>query len=256
MPRSAGAKGSPKACTATGRREFLEAGKRRLAGDTACSDHRRGESAAPRVLHAERGRRGAGARTAPLKKHDRGCERPRMRCPASEKLEITRLVELSPLPVRRALRHLGVPPATSSSAGTKPRRAASCSTTTTCPASLRRGSRPSPTTTATVTPREPEQSHAADVRFGKGQAILRERERMRRCGASPHRGNRRNAVRAGPAAREDQRLKTRRGCLGMGRVDGRWRGRRRRAACVAQRGRGFVGHRAAAFTARRERAAT
>jgi transposase InsO family protein len=35
-----------------------------------------------------------------------------MRCPASEKLEIIRLVEQSHLPVRRTLRHLGIPPAT------------------------------------------------------------------------------------------------------------------------------------------------
>jgi transposase InsO family protein len=35
-----------------------------------------------------------------------------MRCPAAEKLEIIRLVERSHLPVRRTLRHLGVPPAT------------------------------------------------------------------------------------------------------------------------------------------------
>ena len=35
-----------------------------------------------------------------------------MRYPAAEKLEIIRLVERSHLPVRRTLRHLGVPPAT------------------------------------------------------------------------------------------------------------------------------------------------
>ena len=35
MPRCAAAKGSPRACTTTGRRNFLEAGKKRLAGDTA-----------------------------------------------------------------------------------------------------------------------------------------------------------------------------------------------------------------------------
>jgi transposase InsO family protein len=35
-----------------------------------------------------------------------------MRCPASGKLEIIRLVEQSHLPVRRTLRHLGIPPAT------------------------------------------------------------------------------------------------------------------------------------------------
>jgi len=35
-----------------------------------------------------------------------------MRYPAAEKLEIIRLVEQSHLPVRRTLRHLGIPPAT------------------------------------------------------------------------------------------------------------------------------------------------
>jgi putative transposase len=35
-----------------------------------------------------------------------------MRYPATEKLEIIRLVEQSHLPVRRTLRHLGIPPAT------------------------------------------------------------------------------------------------------------------------------------------------
>src|SRR3712207_2564111 len=35
-----------------------------------------------------------------------------MRYPAAEKLEIIRLVEQSHLPVRRTLRHFGVPPAT------------------------------------------------------------------------------------------------------------------------------------------------
>ena len=35
-----------------------------------------------------------------------------MRYPAAEKLEVIRLVEGSHLPVRRTLRHLGVPPAT------------------------------------------------------------------------------------------------------------------------------------------------
>ena len=41
-----------------------------------------------------------------------GWGRSRMRCPAPEKLEIIRLVEHSHLPVRRTLRHLGIPPAT------------------------------------------------------------------------------------------------------------------------------------------------
>ena len=47
-----------------------------------------------------------------LKKHDRGWGRQRMRYPASEKLEIIRLVERSHLPVRRTLDKLGIPATT------------------------------------------------------------------------------------------------------------------------------------------------
>src|SRR3954471_21293279 len=62
---------------------------------------------------AQGSRRRAGPRTAPAqKKHDRGWGRPFMRYPASEKLEIIRLVEQSHLPARRTLRQLGVSPAT------------------------------------------------------------------------------------------------------------------------------------------------
>jgi len=42
-------------------------------------------------------------RTAYSEKHDRGWGRPRMRYPASEKLEIIRLIDGSPLPVKRTL---------------------------------------------------------------------------------------------------------------------------------------------------------
>jgi transposase-like protein len=64
-------------------KEFLEAGKKRLAG--------------------------TGARAAAvLKKHDRGWGRRRMRYPASEKLEIIRLVEQSRLSARRTLQKLGI----------------------------------------------------------------------------------------------------------------------------------------------------
>ena len=93
-------------------KEFLEAGKRRLAGDTAraattdeVKDLRR------EAQELEGGRRRAGARTAAAqKKHDRGWGRRGMRYPASEKLEIIRLVEQSHLPVRRTLEKLGIPP--------------------------------------------------------------------------------------------------------------------------------------------------
>jgi putative transposase len=95
-------------------KEFLEAGKRRLAGDTAraatsseVTDLRR-EARGP-----EGGRRRAGAGTSSAeKKHDRGWGRRAMRYPGSEKLEIIRLVEQSHLPVRRTLATLGILPMT------------------------------------------------------------------------------------------------------------------------------------------------
>ena len=76
-------------------KEFLEAGKRRLAGDTArAATSRRGEGAARRGGRAEGGRgRSHAGEPAAQKKHDRGWGRPRMRYPAAEKLEIIRLVE-------------------------------------------------------------------------------------------------------------------------------------------------------------------
>jgi transposase-like protein len=46
-------------------REFLEAGKRRLAGDTARGDQRRGQGPAPGSPRAEGGRRRAGPGIAP-----------------------------------------------------------------------------------------------------------------------------------------------------------------------------------------------
>ena len=60
---------------------------------------------------------GAGCRTfagepAAQKMHDRGWGRRGMRYPASEKLEIIRLVERSHLPVRRTLDKLGIPSTT------------------------------------------------------------------------------------------------------------------------------------------------
>ena len=95
-------------------KEFLEAGKRRLAGDTARAattdevKELRQEARALKEVVA-----GTGARAAPAqKKHDRGWGRPHIRYPANEKLEIIRLVEQSHLPARRTLRQLGIPPAT------------------------------------------------------------------------------------------------------------------------------------------------
>jgi putative transposase len=95
-------------------KEFLEAGKRRLSGDTAraatpgeAKDLRREASALKEVV-------------ADLtlenrllkKKHERGWGGRGMRYPASEKVEIIELVEQSHLPAKRTLDKLGVPRAT------------------------------------------------------------------------------------------------------------------------------------------------
>ena len=94
-------------------KEFLEAGKRRLAGDySACSDQQRGHGPSAEGAAAEGSRRRAsrGPGGCP-KKHDRGWGRRGMRYPAAEKLEIIRLVEQSRLPERRTLDKLGILPA-------------------------------------------------------------------------------------------------------------------------------------------------
>jgi transposase-like protein len=75
-------------------KEFLEAGKKRLAGDTA----RQPPAMKSRICVVSRDAEGGGGRPHPgeppaQKKHDRGWGRRRMRYPASEKLEIIRLVE-------------------------------------------------------------------------------------------------------------------------------------------------------------------
>src|ERR1700720_3767012 len=93
-------------------KDFLEAGKKRLAGDTAraaTSD----EGSAPRGQRPE----GGCGRTDPRKpsaqkKHDHGWGVRGMRYSASEKAEIIRLVEQSTLPVKRTLEKLGIPRAT------------------------------------------------------------------------------------------------------------------------------------------------
>ncbi|NRB33933.1 MAG: IS3 family transposase [Rhodobacteraceae bacterium] len=92
-------------------KEFLEAGKKRLAGDTAraatsteVKDLRR-EARDLKEVVAEQ----ALELRLLKKKHDRGWGRRRMRYPASEKLEIIRLVEGSHLPTRRTLDKLGIP---------------------------------------------------------------------------------------------------------------------------------------------------
>jgi putative transposase len=91
-------------------KEFLEAGKRRLAGDTArAATSGEVKDLRPGSPSAEGGCRRTGAGIAPAqKKHDRGWGTRGMRFLASEKLEIIRLVEQSNLPVRRTLEKLGV----------------------------------------------------------------------------------------------------------------------------------------------------
>ncbi|NND42604.1 MAG: IS3 family transposase [Silicimonas sp.] len=92
-------------------KEFLEAGKKRLAGDTA----RAATSSEVKDLRREaRDLKEVVAEQALelrllKKKHDRGWGRWRMRYPASEKMEIIRLVEQSQLPTKRTLDKLGIP---------------------------------------------------------------------------------------------------------------------------------------------------
>ncbi|MGR3609103.1 MAG: IS3 family transposase [Sulfitobacter sp.] len=92
-------------------KEFLEAGKKRLAGDTA----RAATSSEVKDLRREaRDLKEVVAEQALelrllKKKHARGWGRRRMRYPAPEKLEIIRLVEQSHLPTKRTLDKLGIP---------------------------------------------------------------------------------------------------------------------------------------------------
>ncbi|MEP3033762.1 MAG: IS3 family transposase [Pseudoruegeria sp.] len=92
-------------------KDFMEAGKKRLAGDTARAANTnevkelRREAKDLKEVVAEQ--------TLELrllkKKHVRRWGRPRMRYPASEKLEIIRLVEKSHLSARQTLAKLGIP---------------------------------------------------------------------------------------------------------------------------------------------------
>nr|WP_245990295.1 IS3 family transposase [Litoreibacter meonggei] len=91
-------------------KDFMEAGKRRLAGDTAraattdeVKDLRR-EARDLKEVVAEQT-----LELRLLKKHDRRWGRPRMRYAASEKLEIIRLVEGSHLSARQTLTKLRLP---------------------------------------------------------------------------------------------------------------------------------------------------
>ncbi|CAN7508234.1 IS3 family transposase [Devosia sp. LjRoot3] len=92
-------------------KEFMEAGKRRLAGDTARAattdevrDLRR-EASALKECVADLTLENRLLK----KKHAGGWGRPGMRYPASEKLEIIRLVEQSHLPTKQTLDRLGIP---------------------------------------------------------------------------------------------------------------------------------------------------
>ncbi|MXP13623.1 IS3 family transposase [Altererythrobacter confluentis] len=90
-------------------KDFMEAGKRRLAGDTARSANTdevrelRREARDLKEVVAEQT-----LEMRLLKKHDRGWGRRRMRYPASEKLEIIRIVERSHLPAKQTLDRLGI----------------------------------------------------------------------------------------------------------------------------------------------------
>ncbi|MEK6247583.1 MAG: IS3 family transposase [Planctomycetales bacterium] len=92
-------------------KEFLEAGKRRLAGDTAR------QATPPEVKELRSEATALKECVADLtlenrllkKKHDRGWGVRGMRYPASEKLEIIRTVEGSHLPTKRTLDMLGIP---------------------------------------------------------------------------------------------------------------------------------------------------
>jgi putative transposase len=95
-------------------KDFLEAGKKRLAGDTAraatsdeVKDLRREASALKEVVARPDPRK-----PSAQKKHDHGWGVRGMRYSASEKAEIIRLVEQSTLPVKRTLEKLGIPRAT------------------------------------------------------------------------------------------------------------------------------------------------
>src|SRR6476619_8523543 len=82
-------------------------------GYSTSGDQQRGQGPATGSQGVEGSRRRAGPGIAVAqKKHDRGWGRRGMRYPASEKLEIIRLVEQSHLPVRRTLEKLDVSRAT------------------------------------------------------------------------------------------------------------------------------------------------
>ena len=105
--------GTPQCLYYSWLKEFLEACQKRLAGDTARQvstgevKNLRAEAVALKELVAD-----LALENRLLKKDERGWGRPRLRYAAAEKLEIIRLVEQSPLSVRRTLVKIGIPPTT------------------------------------------------------------------------------------------------------------------------------------------------
>ncbi|MEP6355981.1 MAG: IS3 family transposase [Hyphomicrobiales bacterium] len=95
-------------------KEFMEAGKKRLAGDTmreANTDEVKGLRRESRDLKEVVAEQALELRLL-KKKHVHGWGRRRMRYPATEKLEIIRLVEQSHLPAKQTLDRLGIPRST------------------------------------------------------------------------------------------------------------------------------------------------
>jgi putative transposase len=92
-------------------KEFLEAGEKRLSGDTAreaTSDEVKGLRAEAQQLKGAAGR-GVAAKPPAEKKRDRRWGVRFMRYSVAEKLEISRLVEQSSLPIRRTLVQMRIP---------------------------------------------------------------------------------------------------------------------------------------------------
>ena len=114
MPSCVAARGSTQSPYYRWSKDFLEAGKKRLAGDTAraaTSDEvhdLRSEATALKEVVADLTLENRLLK----KKRDGGWGGRRMRYPAAEKLEIIRLVEQSHLPVRRSLEQIGIPSST------------------------------------------------------------------------------------------------------------------------------------------------
>jgi transposase len=101
--------GNARSLCFTWSKEFMEAGKRRLGGDTARA------ATTGEVLDLRREARALKECVADLtlencllKKHDRRWGGRRIRYPAFEKLEIIRIVEHSHLPAKRTLNKLGI----------------------------------------------------------------------------------------------------------------------------------------------------